>query len=219
MPMSKGLRPWLNYAAPAGAIAGKPGKNRRGRSQAANHRRSDCRFAGRNPLRPANGFDVFHRRQPVPDRALGSCFSPPSRRRCRGWCGTRAQEKIPLIPRERGTGLAGESLGQGLVIDFSRHMRQIEAIGETTVRVQPGVVCRTLNDALRKSGRYFPPDPSGAGVTTVGSMLSLDAAGSHSLRIGSTRDHVESIEMVLASGQFLTAGDEPIRQNAPGRHG
>ena len=128
-----------------------------------------------------------------------------------------AQEKIPLIPRGAGTGLAGESLGQGLVIDFSRHMRQIEAIGETTVRVQPGVVCRTLNDALRESGRYFPPDPSGAGVTTIGSMLALDAAGSHSLRIGSTRDHVESIEMVLASGQYLTVGDEPIRTNGTTR--
>lgn len=126
-----------------------------------------------------------------------------------------AQEKIPLIPRGAGTGLAGESLGQGLVIDFSRHMREIEAIGETTVRVQPGVVCRTLNDRLRETGRYFPPDPSGAGVTTVGSMLALDAAGSHSLRVGSTRDHVETIEMVLASGQFVTIGDEPISQTGP----
>src|SRR4029077_10839142 len=123
-----------------------------------------------------------------------------------------AQEKIPLIPRGAGTGLAGESLGQGLVIDFSRHMRQIEAIGETTVRVQPGVVCRTLNDALRQSGRYFPPDPSGAGVTTVGSMLALDAAGSHSVRVGSTRDHVESIDIVLSSGEFFSAGDETVER-------
>ncbi|HLJ10342.1 MAG TPA: FAD-binding oxidoreductase, partial [Planctomycetaceae bacterium] len=124
-----------------------------------------------------------------------------------------AQERIPLIPRGAGTGLAGESLGQGLVIDLSRHMRQIEAIGSTTVRVQPGVVCRTLNEALRQYGRYFPPDPSGASVTTVGSMLSLDAAGSHSVRVGSTRDHVESIELVLASGERLSVGDEPIEQN------
>lgn len=124
-----------------------------------------------------------------------------------------AQEKIPLIPRGAGTGLAGESLGQGLIVDFSRHMRQIEAIGETTVRVQPGVVCRNLNEALRPYGRYFPPDPSGAGVTTVGSMLSLDAAGSHSVRIGSTRDHVQSIELVLAGGECLHLGDEPLSPN------
>src|SRR4029077_18314322 len=94
-----------------------------------------------------------------------------------------AQEKIPLIPRGAGTGLAGESLGQGLVIDFSRHMRQIEAIGETTVRVQPGVVCRTLNDALRESGRYFPPDPSGRAVKTSASVLMRGAARSRSRRV------------------------------------
>jgi FAD/FMN-containing dehydrogenase/Fe-S oxidoreductase len=130
-----------------------------------------------------------------------------------------AQEKIPLIPRGAGTGLAGECLGQGLIVDFSRHMREIEAIGETTVRVQPGVVCRNLNDALKPYGRYFPPDPSGAGVTTIGSMLSLDAAGSHSLRIGSTRDHVASIELVLAGGDCLTVGDEPIPQNGTPQNG
>jgi FAD/FMN-containing dehydrogenase/Fe-S oxidoreductase len=127
-----------------------------------------------------------------------------------------SQERIPLVPRGAGTGLAGESLGQGLIVDFSRHMRQIEAIRATTVRVQPGVVCRTLNEALREQGRYFPPDPSGAGVTTVGSMLSLDAAGSHAVRVGSTRDHVESIELVLASGECISAGDEPIGRNGNG---
>ncbi len=124
-----------------------------------------------------------------------------------------AQERIPLFPRGAGTGLAGESLGPGLVVDFSRHMRQIESIGATTVRAQPGVVCRTLNDALRPYGRYFPPDPSGASVTTVGSMVALDAAGSHSVRVGSTRDHVESIELVLASGTRLSVGDEPLQRN------
>ena len=123
-----------------------------------------------------------------------------------------AQEKIPLFPRGAGTGLAGESLGHGLIVDFARHMRSIEAIGDTTVRIQPGVVCRNLNLALKPYGRYFPPDPSGAGVTTLGSMLSLDAAGSHSMRIGSTRDHVASIEMVLAGGYCLSLGDEPLAQ-------
>ncbi|MBS0265214.1 MAG: anaerobic glycerol-3-phosphate dehydrogenase subunit C [Planctomycetes bacterium] len=121
-----------------------------------------------------------------------------------------AQEKIPLIPRGAGTGIAGECLGDGIIVDFSRHMRAIESIGNNTVQVQPGVVCRALNEALRPHGRYFPPDPSGAGVTTIGSMLSLDAAGSHSLRIGSTRDHVESLEMVLANGEVFTFADEVI---------
>jgi FAD/FMN-containing dehydrogenase/Fe-S oxidoreductase len=120
------------------------------------------------------------------------------------------REKIPLAARGAGTGLAGESLGSGLLIDFARFMHEIIAVGADTVRVQPGVVCRQLNEVLRPYGRYFPPDPSGASVTTVGSMLALDAAGSHSVRVGSTRDHVQSIEVVLASGQCLELGDEII---------
>jgi len=119
-----------------------------------------------------------------------------------------AQENIPLIARGAGTGLAGESLGAGLIVDFSRHMTAIESVGNDTVRVQPGVVCRQLNQMLLQYGRYFPPDPSGASVTTVGSMLSLDAAGSHSVRVGSTRDHVQSIEVVLADGNCFELGDE-----------
>lgn len=121
-----------------------------------------------------------------------------------------AEQNIPLIPRGAGTGLAGESLGTGLVVDFSRHMRHIESIGSETVRVQPGVVCSQLNKALHKHGRYFPPDPSGASVTTIGSMLALDAAGSHSVRVGSTRDHVRSIELVLAGGDCIEVGDERL---------
>lgn len=121
-----------------------------------------------------------------------------------------AQENIPLVPRGAGTGLAGESLGPGLVLDFSRHLCAIEAIGDTTVRVQPGVVCQQLNRQLREYGRYFAPDPSGAGVTTLGSMLALDAAGSHSVRVGSTRDHVASLELVLMGGASFEAADERV---------
>lgn len=124
-----------------------------------------------------------------------------------------AVNRIPLIPRGAGTGLAGESLGAGLIVDFSRHMRHVEAVTEDSVRVQPGVVCQQLNRLLRPYGRYFPPDPSGASVTTIGSMLALDAAGSHSVRVGSTRDHVRSIEMVLAGGECLEVGDESLALN------
>jgi len=117
---------------------------------------------------------------------------------------------IPLIPRGAGTGVAGAALGRGLIVDFSRHMRRIDAIDDETIRVQPGMVCDRLNALLRPFGRYFPPDPSGSAVTTIGSMLAVDAAGSHSVRVGSTRDHVRSIETVLAGGQCIEAGEEPL---------
>jgi len=123
-----------------------------------------------------------------------------------------SEQRIPIIPRGAGSGVAGESLGRGLLIDFSRHMRQVEWVGEESVRVQPGAVCSQVNRQLRQYGRYFPPDPSGASVTTIGSMLALDAAGSHSVRVGSTRDHVHSLEIVLASGECLEVCDEVLTQ-------
>ena len=121
-----------------------------------------------------------------------------------------AEMHIPLVARGAGTGVAGESLGRGLLVDFSRHMRRIEAIQSETIRVQPGMVCDRLNRVLRPLGRYFPPDPAGFGVTTIGSMLALDATGSHSVRVGSTRDHVRSLDVVLAGGEVIEAGDEPL---------
>ncbi|MFO1021441.1 MAG: anaerobic glycerol-3-phosphate dehydrogenase subunit C [Planctomycetales bacterium] len=119
---------------------------------------------------------------------------------------------IPMVARGAGSGVAGESLSGGVVIDFSRHMRRIVSIQEKSVVVEPGVVCEQLNLKLREHGRYFPPDPSGSWITTIGSMLALDAAGSHSIRVGSTRDHVKSLEFVLAGGDLISAGLEPLSQ-------
>lgn len=117
---------------------------------------------------------------------------------------------LSLIPRGAGTGVAGGALGGGIIVDFSRHMHRIERVDAETVRVQPGVVRSRLNRVLAKHGRYFPPDPSNTDVTTVGGMLAMDAAGSHSVRVGSMRDHVQSIEMVLADGHVIEAGNEPL---------
>ncbi len=122
-----------------------------------------------------------------------------------------AEMGIPLIPRGAGSGLAGSALGSGLIVDFSRSMRRVESINEETIRVQPGIVRDRLNHLLRPYGRYFPPDPSNTSVTTVGGMLGVDAAGSHAVRVGSMRDHVESLEVVLAGGQVVEAGVEPLQ--------
>lgn len=121
-----------------------------------------------------------------------------------------AETDLPLIPRGAGTGLAGSALGEGLIVDFSRHMRHVESIGETTVRVQPGVVRDQLNNVLREHGRYLPPDPSNTAITTIGGMLGVNAAGSHAIQVGSMRDHVESIELVLAGGHLLELGSESL---------
>jgi FAD/FMN-containing dehydrogenase/Fe-S oxidoreductase len=120
------------------------------------------------------------------------------------------ETQTPLIARGAGTGIAGGALGCGIIVDFSRHMNAVEAIGEETVRVQPGIVRDRLNAVLRERGRYFPPDPSNTAITTIGGMLAVDAAGSHSVRVGSTRDHVRGIELVLAGGRVLEAVNQPL---------
>jgi len=119
-----------------------------------------------------------------------------------------ANNSVPLIARGAGSGLAGGAIGHGIVIDFSRHMNQIISISDDRVRVQAGVVREKLNQQLRPRERYFAPDPSNGLITTVGGMLGVDGAGSHAVRIGSARDHVESIECVLSGGQRVEFGRE-----------
>ncbi len=112
--------------------------------------------------------------------------------------------------RGAGTGLAGESLGAGLVVDFSRYMRRILDIGKEQVRVQPGVVHSRLNEELRKHGKIFGPDPAMSQVTTMGSVIAIDNSGSHWLAYGSARRHVRSLEVVLADGTVMEVGREQL---------
>ena len=121
-----------------------------------------------------------------------------------------ADTDTPLFPRGAGTGLAGQAIGDGIIVDFSRHMNRLISTDGNTVRVQPGIVRDKLNEQLRESGRYFPPDPSNTAITTIGGMCGVDAAGSRSVRVGSMRDHVASLEMVLAGGECIEWGRETL---------
>jgi len=117
---------------------------------------------------------------------------------------------ISLFPRGAGSGLAGESLGAGIVLDFSRYMNRVLRIDDETVRLQPGVVHAHLNRRLAETGRLFGPDPAMSRVTTMGSVVAVDAAGSHSLQFGSARDHVQSMQVVLADGERMEAARESL---------
>src|SRR5262249_39926400 len=120
-----------------------------------------------------------------------------------------AEHKIPLIPRGAGSGVAGESLGAGLVVDLSPHFRSILEIGSDTVCVQPGVVYRELNAQLAKVGRRFAPDPASGAQCTIGGMLATNASGSRILRHGYTRDHVAGLRLVLDNGDAVSVGPRP----------
>lgn len=117
---------------------------------------------------------------------------------------------LPLIPRGAGTGLVGDAIGSGIVIDCSRYLTGFELIDDNLVRVQPGVVHAELNRYLKPRGLYFPPDPSNTEVTTIGSMLAIDAAGSRAIRVGSTRDYINTLEVILADGTCFDVGNESL---------
>ncbi|HUY92459.1 MAG TPA: anaerobic glycerol-3-phosphate dehydrogenase subunit C [Pirellulales bacterium] len=122
------------------------------------------------------------------------------------------EHQLPVHARGAGSGLAGESLGEGLVLDFSSHFRRILRTDPASVRVQPGVVHERLNYHLRFQGRLFGPDPATSHVTTMGSVVALDGSGSHWLKYGSARRHVLSLEVVLADGTVMEVGQEPLAE-------
>jgi FAD/FMN-containing dehydrogenase/Fe-S oxidoreductase len=121
-----------------------------------------------------------------------------------------AEQSLAIHARGAGTGLSGESLGPGLVLDFSRGMRRILNVDPLTVVVQPGVVLGQLNRYLANFGRQFGPDPATGSVTTMGSVLALDNSGSNWLRYGSARRHVVNMQVVLADGQSFEASRHPV---------
>lgn len=116
-----------------------------------------------------------------------------------------AENNIPIHARGAGTGVAGESLGPGLMLDFSSHMRRVLEINEDTVRFQPGIVLAQLNNHLKSRDRLFGPDPATRRVTTMGSVLAIDGGGSHWPVYGSARDHVVKLQVVMADGSILEA--------------
>lgn len=116
-----------------------------------------------------------------------------------------AFKDIRFCARGGGTGTNGQSLSKHIIVDLSRHMRNILEINieQGWVRVQAGVVKDALNDALRPHGFFFSPDLSTSNRATIGGMINTDASGQGSLLYGKTSDHVLSLTAVLADGSVL----------------
>ncbi len=112
------------------------------------------------------------------------------------------KHKTSLIPRAAGTSLAGQCVGEGIVVDTSRHLNRILEVNaaERWVRVEPGVVRDELNHALRPYGLFFGPNTSTANRATLGGMVGNNSCGSTSIVYGSTRDHVLALHTVLSDG-------------------
>jgi FAD/FMN-containing dehydrogenase/NAD-dependent dihydropyrimidine dehydrogenase PreA subunit len=132
-----------------------------------------------------------------------------------------SKHRIPITGRGAGTSLAGQAIGSGIVIDFSRLMNQIVEIDTDRgwARVQPGIVLETLNTELKKHGFFFPPDPSSKAMCTVGGMIQTNAGGVHSLKYGTTRDYLIELEAIFDNGEKDAVRNERARKKFSGRYG
>ena len=120
-----------------------------------------------------------------------------------------AENQVAVHPRGAGTDTGGGALGPGLVIDLSRHLRKIIAIGPEHIVVEPGVVFDVLNAQLAPLGRRLAPAPSDGDVMTLGGMIAVDTFGARSSRFGSIGDQVDRLRVVFARGDVADLGFEP----------
>ncbi len=126
--------------------------------------------------------------------------------------------QIPLIPRAAGTSLAGQVVGNGIIVDISKYFTSVLEINEQErwVRVQPGVILDELNKQLEPTGLFFGPETSTSNRCMIGGMVGNNSCGSHSLVYGSTRDHTLEVRALLSNGQEvlftpLTSGDFQLK--------
>ncbi len=112
---------------------------------------------------------------------------------------------VSLIPRGAGTSLAGQVVGNGIVVDVTRYLNKIIEINpeERWVRVEPGVVLDELNIALARHNLFFGPETSSSNRCVIGGMVGNNSCGAHSLIYGSTRDHTLEIEAILSDGSMV----------------
>jgi FAD/FMN-containing dehydrogenase/Fe-S oxidoreductase len=115
---------------------------------------------------------------------------------------------VPLTARGGGTSQAGQAIGPGVVLDFSKYLNQILEINpaERWVRVLPGCVLDELNLALNPYGLQFAPDVSTSNRATIGGMIANNSCGAHSIVYGKTVDHVLALKVALANGTVVETG-------------
>jgi len=125
-----------------------------------------------------------------------------------------------VTPRGGGTSQCGQTVNDGIVVDFSKNLNRIVSldVANRTCVVEPGIVLDDLNRQLRKHGLWFPVDVSTASRATIGGMAGNNSCGGRSLRYGTMRDNTLSIDAALADGTLLHFGEVPrdlARVDAP----
>src|SRR5437660_1880512 len=158
-------------------------------------------------------FDNLPRQLSATDASIyqiepaGAAF-PKSAQQAAAVIRATADAGISVVPRGAGTSLVGNAIGEGLIIDFSRHNRQIAELNveKRTVRVGAGVVLDQLNAFLKPHGSCVGPDVATSARATLGGMIANNSAGARVPVYGTTADHVVSTEIVLVDGRILHIG-------------
>jgi len=124
------------------------------------------------------------------------------------------REKFPVVPRGAGTSLAGLAVPEqgGLILDLGRMDKIIDInIEDRLTVVQPGVIYADLDRALSPHGFFFPPDPAGGSVCTLGGNVATNAGGIKGAKYGTTKDYVLALEVVLPDGRILHTGSKCMK--------
>ena len=123
---------------------------------------------------------------------------------------------VPVTSRGAGTSIAGNSIGTGVVLDFSKHMNHLVSLDAEAgvAAVQPGIVHAALQKAALAAGWRYGPDPSSHTRCTIGGMIGNNACGSRALGYGKTSDNLLALESVLADGTVLRTARSTARADA-----
>ncbi len=133
------------------------------------------------------------------------------------------ENQTALIPRAAGTSLAGQVVGNGIVVDISKHFTKIVDVNTTEkwVKVQPGVVRDELNYFLKAQGLFFGPETSTANRAMIGGMVGNNSCGTNSVVYGSTRAHLLSVKAILSDGteaEFSALTETAFNQKCRGEN-
>ncbi|MFQ3318215.1 MAG: FAD/FMN-containing dehydrogenase/Fe-S oxidoreductase [Natronomonas sp.] len=127
------------------------------------------------------------------------------------YCDDRA---IPVLPRGGGTSLAGQTVNEAVVLDFTKHMDALLSFDTDSLlaTAKPGVRLGDLNAELADDGLKFAPDPAWGDKSALGGAIGNNSTGSHSLVYGKTDAYIEELEIVLANGEVHRFGEVTLEE-------
>jgi hypothetical protein len=115
--------------------------------------------------------------------------------------------ELPVTSRGSGTSIAGNAIGSGIVLDFSRHLNAVLEVRpeEQVAVVQPGAILDAITAAAQPHGLRFGPDPSTHSRASIGGTIGNNACGSRALGYGRTSNNVIDLDVLTADGLAFTA--------------